>query len=96
MLPLPGVEGQAPAAKKSQAESRRPRHATEPPTFPAISGVRQPLRKDSARALCTELLSDVAAGVDEDVSHVSATILIAGEDEVPGITRIGLSPGSRE
>ncbi len=51
-------------------------------------GVRQMLPKCVACALPPELFGDVGARVDEDVSHVTATILIAGDDEVPGVTRI--------
>ncbi len=61
-----------------------------------VLGVGQTLLKLVATALLPELLGDVAAGVDEDVSHVPATALVAGDDEVPGITRIGLSTRGRE
>ena len=49
------------------------------------------LSKCVACALHPELLDDVAVRVDEYVSHVTATILVAGDDEVPGVTRICLS-----
>jgi hypothetical protein len=49
--------------------------------------VRQAMLKYVAPALLPELLTDVATGVDEYVSYVPATILVAGDDEVPGVTR---------
>jgi len=51
-------------------------------------GVRQTLLKCVASALLPELLGDVAIGVDVYVSYITATILVAGDDEVPGVTRI--------
>ena len=47
----------------------------------------QTLPKCVACALRSELLADVAARVDEYVSHETAKILVAGDDEVPGVTR---------
>src|SRR2546429_7991582 len=49
------------------------------------------LPKCVACALRPEQLSGVAASVDEDISHVPATILVASDDEVPDVTRIRLS-----
>ena len=55
------------------------------------------LQSDAAQTLQTlvkygacdwQLLADVAARVDEDVSHETARVLVAGDDEIPGITRI--------
>jgi hypothetical protein len=46
--------------------------------------------------LLPELLDNVAFRVDEYVSHVPTTILVAGDDEVPGITRIVLPIRGRE
>jgi len=43
--------------------------------------------KCGACALRPELLADVAARVDENVSHITASILLTGDDEVPGVTR---------
>src|SRR5215472_5091354 len=43
-----------------------------------------------------ELLADVTIGVDEDVSHVAARILVADDDEVPGVTPICDSKRVRE
>jgi hypothetical protein len=52
---------------------------------------RQTLLKYVASALLPELLGDVVAGVDVYVSHVTARILVASDDEVPGVTRILMS-----
>jgi len=57
--------------------------------------VRQTLLKYVASALLPELLADVATGVDEYVSHVTATILVAGDDEVPGFTWVSRLRSSR-
>lgn len=54
------------------------------------------LPKGVACALRPELLGGVAACVHEDVGHVPATILVAGDDEVPDVTRIRLSIRGRE
>ena len=54
------------------------------------------LLKGTACALRPELLGSVAACIHEDVGHVPATILVAGDDEVPNVTRIRLSIRSRE
>ena len=51
----------------------------------------QTLPKCVACALRPELLGDIAISVDEDVRHETATILVAGDDEIPGITRILMS-----
>jgi len=48
------------------------------------------LLKDIAPALLPELLGDVTTRINEDVSHVCARILVAGDDEIPGITGIRL------
>lgn len=61
-----------------------------------VLGVGQMLPKCVACALRPELLGDVAAGVDEYVRHVLTTILVAGDDEVPDVTRIRLSIWGRE
>lgn len=53
--------------------------------------VRQALLKCLACTLSPELCGDVAARVDEDVSHVTATILVTGDNEVPRGTRIRVS-----
>jgi len=53
------------------------------------------LPKYLACALIPELLADVATGVDEYVSHVTATILVAGDDEVPGVTWVSRFRSSR-
>lgn len=48
------------------------------------------LLKDVTPALLSELLGGVTARVNEDVCHIPARILVAGHDEIPGITRIRL------
>src|SRR5689334_8685022 len=57
---------------------------------PAL-GVVQAVSQCIAFALLTELLGDLAAAVNEDVSDVAARVLVARDDEVPGVTRIRLS-----
>jgi hypothetical protein len=52
------------------------------------SGVRQTLLKYIASAWLLELIADIATGIDKYVSYVTARILVAGDDEVPGVTRI--------
>ena len=49
-----------------------------------------------AYALLPQLLGDVAASVDEDISHITARVLVASDDEVPGSTRIRYSIRVRE
>ena len=43
-----------------------------------------------------QLFADVAARVDVDVIHETARILVAGDDEIPGITRIRMPIRCRE
>src|SRR5215469_14480963 len=57
---------------------------------------RETLLKEITSALLSQLLGDLTARIDEDVSHVAARILVAGNDKVPGITRIGMSTWGRE
>ena len=61
-----------------------------------VLGVRQTLLKYAASALIPELPGDFAARVDEYISYVPARILVEGFDEVPGVTRIGLSVSGPE
>jgi len=59
-------------------------------------GLHQSLIQMAACALLPELLGDIAASVDEDISHIPARVLVAGDDEVPGSTRIRYSIRVRE
>src|SRR5262245_33307129 len=53
-----------------------------------VLGGRQTLLKEVASALLSKLLGDVAAPVDEDVRHIASNVLVADDDEIPGITSI--------
>lgn len=59
-------------------------------------GLDQSLLQLLAYALLPELLGDVAASVDEDISHIPTRVLVAGDDKVPGSARIRYSIGVRE
>jgi hypothetical protein len=48
------------------------------------------LLKYIAPVLLPKLLDDITPSVNEDVSHITASILVAGYDEIPGITGIRL------
>ena len=50
----------------------------------------EPLLKHVTPVLLPKLLDDVPTCVNEDVSHVPATILVTGHDEIPGVTGIRL------
>ena len=61
-----------------------------------VLGICQMLPKGITCALRPELLGSVAACIHKDIGHIPATILVAGDDEVPDVTRIRLSIRSRE